>query len=265
MSAVLAVLKAYFTAELLRNRGIVYGLLGLALWLALFLAPLTLFRSPSVSPGEVAAHALVAIAIFLAYSTATWDWAWQLRWLLFQGILEHVIASGRSVFVLYAGIVPISLMWYAAAMTVGYATLALLVAPPTFSCVDPALLALGAAMLMAVLFAYSMLLGGVTISTGTSGPIMEFVGWILPIATGGLVPLRALPRPVQVVALATPFSYPAEVLRYSLGLSLPVMEPGTTVLVGLLYSAAFLGLSILYFKAQLRKLLREGVKTAWMY
>ena len=265
MSAAAAVLKAYFTAELLRNRGIVYGLLGLALWLALFLAPITLFRSPSVPPGEVAAHGLVAIAIFLAYSTATWDWAWQLRWLLFQGILEHIIASGRSVFVLYVGIVPVSFMWYLAAMGVGYATIAVFVVPSTFSHVDLALLAAGAAMLMAVFFAYSMLLGGVTISTGTSGPVMEIVGWILPIATGGLVPLRALPRAVQVIALATPFSYPAEVLRCSLGLSTPVIPLGTTVALGAVYAAAFLAASLLYFKLQLRKLMREGVKTAWMY
>ncbi|RLG75686.1 MAG: ABC transporter permease [Thermoprotei archaeon] len=265
MSAVKAVLKAYFTAELLRNKGIVFGLLGLALWLSLFLAPLTLFRPPQVPAGAIASQVLVSIAIFLAYSSATWDWAWQIRWLLFEGILEHVIASGRSIFILYIGIVPISLMWYAAALAVGYLTISLLVSPPTISVVDPAALVLGVLTLAAVLFGYSMLLGGITISTGTSGPVMEFVGWILPIATGGIVPLRALPEIVQRFALTTPFSYPAELLRHALGLSTPILPLKTTSIVGSFYAFMFLVAALAYFKAQLKKMLREGVKTAWMY
>lgn len=265
LKAAKEVFMAYFKAELLRSKGIVFGFLSLSLWLSLFTAPLILFRPSTMPPETVGAYAFAAVLIFLSYSVATWDWAWQLRWLMFQGILEHVIASGRSILLLYVGIIPMSLMWYVAALSVTYFIIYLLLAPPALALLSPTALLVGISTMVTVLFAYSLLLGATTISTGTSGPMAEIVGWVLPIATGGLTPLSALPKVVQDVALLTPFSYPAELIRYSLGISEPVVDVNTLMITGPLYALAFLAISLVYFKYQLRKLLKEGIKTAAMW
>lgn len=263
--AVRAVFRAYFVAELLRSRGFVYGLLSFAVWITLFVMPLALFAPRGVNMGMVSTAALTATAIFLAYSVATWDWAWLLRWLMHQGMLEYVIASGRSIFLLYAGVVPVSLMWYSLALATTYALLSLLVAPPTIVIQVPWALALGFSTLFVVMLGYAMLLGGTVIATGTSGPVLEFMGWVLPIVTGGITPLRSMPKAIQLLALATPFSYPAELIRYGLGLSIPIVDPIEAAVWGAVYAIAFLALSTVFMKHQLRKLLREGIKSVAMW
>lgn len=265
LSAVKTVFRSYLVAELVRSRGFVYGLLSFAVWITLFVMPMALFAPPNIDPGRVSSMIFTATAVFLAYSVATWDWAWLLRWLMHQGILEYVIASGRSIYVIYAGIVPISLMWYLTALGTTCALLSMLLAPPRLSVETPWAFVLGYALLFTVLLGYAMLLGGTVIATGSSGPIIEFIGWILPIATGGLTPLRNLPKIVQLIALATPFSYPAELVRYGLALSTPVMNPVKAAAIGIIYAAAFLALSMLFMRYQIRKVLREGVKSAAMF
>ncbi len=264
-SAIKTIFRSYLVAELLRSRGFVYGLLSLAIWITLFIMPVALFAPRAVSPSAMSAAALTAVAIFLAYSVATWDWAWLLRWLIHQGMFEYIIASGRSIYVLYAGVIPISAMWYLSALAVTYAMLSLLVAPPSFSVEAPWALALGFALLFTVMLGYAMLLGGTVIATGTSGPVVEFIGWVLPIATGGLTPLRNLPTEIQLIALATPFSYPAELIRYGLGISTPVINPYEAALRGTIYAVVFLALSMIFMEYQLKRLLREGIKSAAMF
>ena len=265
INTIKAVLSAYIKAELLRSKGFIIGAFSLMLWLIMFLAPAVLFRSPQTSPEVISTYALVAIGIFVSYSAATWDWAWELRWLMYQGILEHVILSGESVFLLFAGILPVSMIWLTLAMLGSYMLLTGIIAPPQIVVAEPTALLTGVASLAIVLVAYALLLGGVTISTGTSGPIMELIGWVLPIATGGLVPLAALPKAVQYIALATPFSYPAELIRYGLGLASPVLDPSLTAYVALAYTTGFLIFAVFFFKFQLKKILKEGVKTVAVY
>jgi len=82
MEAVKAVLKAYFTTELIRSRGLVFGLMNMILWILLFTAPIILFRPPNTDPSIMSAYAFAAVLVFMSYSMATWDWAWELRWLM---------------------------------------------------------------------------------------------------------------------------------------------------------------------------------------
>jgi len=263
--AVKQVFLAYFKAELIRSKGLMLGIISLSVWLTLFITPLLLFKPPGMSAGRLSSLALMAVIIFIAYSVATWDWAWEIRWLMMQGVLEYVLASGRNIFTLYTGIMPVSLLWYCIAIAASGAILSAFLGPPTLTLVSPHALAVGIYSIVVVLLAYALLLGGTTIGLGTAGPIVEFIGFILPIATGGLVPLANMPKALQTFALATPFSYPAELLRYALGISKPVIPVWECEAIAVTYSAAFFALSYLFFKRQLRKLLKEGIKTvaAW--
>ncbi|RLG90060.1 MAG: ABC transporter permease [Thermoprotei archaeon] len=263
--AVKAVLKAYLTAELLRNYGLVLSLLSLALWMTLFIAPIILFAPPTMSPNTIAGYAFTAVLVFLSYSMATWDWAWELRWLMMSGMMEYILVSGRSIFIHYVGVLPFSMLWMATSLAIVYGILAILVGPPALIVTDPLLLLLSITLLMVVLFGHAMILGGTTISAGTSGPVMEMLGWILPIATGGLTPLISMPEPLRIFAILTPYSYPAELLRYSLLGTPTVLELNKMITIGICYAFIYLSISILFFKLQLKKMLKEGPKTVGMY
>lgn len=259
-----AVLLAYFIGELVRSKGLAYSLLSLAVWLSMFMVPASLFVEDG-STGVPSTRILVGVAVFLAYSTATWDWALLLRWLIQLGVLEYVVASGSPIVSHYLGTVPVSIAWYSMALAIAYAIVGVFLGPPKVVLVDPLAFAAGVFSLLLVLMAYSFILGGTLIAAGTVGPVVEFVGWILPISTGGLTPLIIMPRPLQVVAYLTPFSYPAELLRYSLGVSGTVLDPTLLAGVGMVYSVAFIAVSFVYLKYQLKRMLKEGVRSVALF
>lgn len=264
LRASLAVLRAYFTAELVRSRGLVYGLLSLAVWISVFVVPTTLFSEGGAAE-RVAGGVLVGVAVFLAYSTATWDWAMLLRWLVQLGVLEYVLASGSPIISHFIGMIPVSLAWYSIALCIVYAVISLFVGPPRLVVLDPIALAIGIVTLLLVLLAYALLVGGALLTSGTSGPVVELVSWILPLATGGFFPVRSMPDLLQVVAYLTPFSYPAELIRYSLGVSEPLVDVGVVAAVGLTYAILFLAASAVFLRVQLRKVLKEGVKSVALF
>jgi ABC-2 type transport system permease protein len=196
LRASLAVLRAYFTAELVRSRGLVYGLLSLAVWISVFVVPTTLFSEEGATE-RVAGGVLVGVAVFLAYSTATWDWAMLLRWLVQLGVLEYVLASGSPIISHFMGMIPVSLAWYSIALCIVYAVISLFVGPPRLVVLDPIALAIGIVTLLLVLLAYALLVGGALLTSGTPGPVVELVSWILPLATGGFFPVRSMRFPAN--------------------------------------------------------------------
>lgn len=260
-----AVFKAYFLSDIVRSRGLFYGLISLSLWLIIFLTPMSLFLGSGQDPSIVASYGFTAILIFLLYTIATWDFAAELRFLINQGVLEYYMTTNSGILPHYIGLVPVSLMWLVLALSTNYVILSIIFKPPLLYIHSLAYLIVGLVMIFIVLISYALLLGGSLISSGSSGFILEIIGFILPIATGGLAPLSRLPEHFQVFALCTPFSYPAEVIRYSILGFKPVLNIEYMVLIGFTYSFIFLIISLLYFKYQLKKIMREGVRitTLW--
>ncbi len=260
-----AIFKAYLVSDVIRSMGFIYGMIGFSIWIVLFIAPMSLFIESNVDPGIVASYGFTAIFIFMMYSIATWDWAAELRYMINHGILEYYIASGSGFLPHYLGILPVSMIWLLIALTINYLLLSILFKPPALAINDPYVLVLGLVMLFLVLIAYALILGGSMIATGTTGFIMELLGFILPIATGGLTPLSRLPEPLRIFALATPFSYPAEVIRYAILGWTPIHELHEILLIGFSYAIVFILVAIVYFKYQLKKILREGVRVTTMW
>ncbi|MEM2411005.1 MAG: ABC transporter permease [Desulfurococcaceae archaeon] len=260
-----AVFKAYFLSEFARSRGFIYGLVGMALWITVFTMPIALFAGDDVNADEVAARIFVGIILFMFYGTASWDWAAELRWMINDGRIEYYIASGSGFTPHYVGILPVSFMWLGIALSVNYLVLSLLWSPPSIRIVDPLIFLYGFTLLLTCLIAYALILGGTMISSGVTGSVVEVISFILPIATGGLLPLRLMPEPLQLFALLTPFSYPAELVRYSMLGVEPVLELKVTILAGTLYVLVFLVLGVIYFKYQLKRAVREGFKTISMW
>ncbi|MEM0380666.1 MAG: ABC transporter permease [Desulfurococcaceae archaeon] len=260
-----AVFKAYFLSDIIRSKGLIYGLISLSLWLMIFLMPMSLFIGEEQDPGVVANYGFTAILIFMLYSIATWDFAAELRFLINQGILEYYLSTNSGILPHYMGLIPVSLMWLLLALSINYVVLSIVFNPPLLVIHNSLCLVLGLTMLFIVLISYALILGGSLISSGSSGFILEILGFILPIATGGLTPLSRLPELFRIFALYTPFSYPAEVIRYSILGFEPVMSIEKMLLIGYVYSIIFLIVSILYFKYQLKKILKEGVRVTTLW
>lgn len=260
-----AVFKSYFVSDIVRRKGFIYVLLSFSFWIILFITPVSLFIERDVDRSVVSTYAFASVLIFMAYSVASWDWAAEIRWMINDGTLEYYIATGSGILPHYLGILPISMMWLTLALTINYAVLALVFGSPRIVVQDPIVFILALIMLIMVLLGYALLLGGTMISTGTSGFIIEILSFILPIATGGLTPLSRLPPTVRAFALSTPFSYPAELIRYSLlGLEL-TLSLAETMVVGYVYSAIFLAVGVVYFRSQLKKCLKNGFVQASLW
>lgn len=259
-----AIFKAYMISDLVRSGGFVAGLIVMTLWISLLILPMALFWERELYP-VASSYAFVALMIYLLYAVATWDWAAELRYMINDGRLEYYIVSGSGFLPHYLGILPVSLIWVLMALGVLYAVLSAMWGPPALEMRDPLILAIAFAMLLAVLIAYALIFGGTMLSSGVSGFIVEVIGFVIPIAGGGMVPISNLPSPLRDLALSLPFGYPAELIRYSLiGLE-PALPLGEMVLRGAVYSLAFLAVAALYFRYQLRKMLRNGARitTFW--
>ncbi|MEM1696952.1 MAG: ABC transporter permease [Desulfurococcaceae archaeon] len=256
-----AVFKAYLLSEFLRSRGFIYGLVSLALWLSIFVLPMLLFIGETADPSWVSAGMFIGIMMFLFYSTASWEWAAELRWMISDGRIEYYVASGSGFLPHFLGVIPVSLIWLSLALFFNYVVLSAIITSPRLHVLNLPLFAYGLTLLIVCLMGYSLILGGTMISSGVSGFVVELISFVLPVATGGFLPLRMMPRQLQIFALCTPFSYPAEMIRYSiLGIE-PVLGLEKTVVIGTLYVFVFIAISSIYFKYQLNKALREGFKS----
>lgn len=257
----LASLKAYFVSDLIRAKGGVFGLIGLSLWLIILILPITLFAGEDVGRSTVAAFIFSGILVFSVYSIGTWDWGWEMRLLINRGILEYIIASGRHPLIIYLGLIPLTLLWILIVASIGYAVITAFVAPPKLIISNVTIFIASFILLITVVLSYALILGTTTMITGTSGAVIEIVSWILPMATGGFTPLLLMPEPLRIVALFTPFSYPAEVLRYSIGISATILPLPQMFIIGYAYALTFLLFGIALFNYGLRKILKEGVKS----
>jgi ABC-2 type transport system permease protein len=253
-----AIFKAYLLVSLIRSRGLVYALLGFGLWMILIVAPISLFAKEGIDPSIIASRVFVGIVLFYYFSFATWEWGAELRWMIMRGILEYYIASGSGFAPHYLAILSISLMWLAIALSISYVLLSMLWSPPVIVVYDYPTFITGFTMYTIGLLGYALILGGSMITTGTAGFFVEVLSFILPIATGGLFPLRYAPDLLRSIALATPFSYPAELIRYALLGIEPILQLEEAVVIGAIYNTALLLAGVLLFKHQLKRALREG-------
>lgn len=260
-----AVFKAYMLSELVRSRGFIYVLINMALWITIFILPSYMFIEDPASIDTVATNMFAGIMVFLFYSMASWDWAAEIRWMINEGRIEYYIASGAGFLPHYLGILPVSLIWLSMSLLVNYAMLSIIWAPPRIIIQYPHVFAYGFILLLLTLLSYALILGGTMISTGVAGFVIEILSFILPIATGGLIPLRSMPPIIQKFALLTPFSYPAELIRYGfLGLE-PVIEIEFLLTIGALYVGLFTIIGITYFKYQLKRTMKTGFKSISMW
>jgi ABC-2 type transport system permease protein len=254
-------LRAYLTSDLIRSKGFLFALMGIAIWLVLFVLPMIFFAGEGQDRSVISAYIFSGLLVFNLYMIATWDLGWEVRTLINQGVMDYIILTGRNPLIIYFGLVPLSIIWIMIIVTVGYGIVTAFVAPPKIMIASPTELLLASGLLMIVILSYALILASITMSAGTSGFIMELISWVLPLATGGFTPLSSLPPAMRTFALLTPFSYPAEALRYSIGVSQALINPAFIFTVGYVYGVIFFAGGLFAFRLSLNKARKEGFKT----
>lgn len=252
-------------SDIIRAKGGIISLAGISLWLALMILPISLFANPQMKPEEVASFIFGGILVFNIYSVATWDWAWEIRKLINYGVLENLIVSGKNPLTIYLGLIPVSLIWLLLTAILGCIIIGAFIAPPKIFVLNMGIFILTFLLLITVVLSYALILASVILISGTSGAILEIFSWILPLATGGFVPLSFMPEYLRTAALLTPFSYPAELLRATLGIYSTILPINIMFVIGYSYAIVFFLFSVGLFKIGIRKVLKEGLKTlsAW--
>ena len=103
---------------------------------------------------------------------------------------------------------------------------------------DPLLLITGLIIFIIMSISYGLSLSALSFRTGVPGTLLDVSNFILFIIGGIATPVSMLPKPMDIIALLTPYSYPAEIVRYaSIGYK-PYLPLNITILIGIMYAIA---------------------------
>ena len=127
--------------------------------------------------------------------------------------------------------------------------------------VNPVLLSACLILILVQATVYGLILPYLGLFTGTPAPLLDFFNFFLFIAGGIATPIASLPAPLQLFAIATPYSHPAELMRASIVAN---YKPYLGFLGEVFASTAYTLLLVLVFvvsrRLVTRKIRREGVK-----
>ncbi len=185
-----------------------------ALWGTLFILPMILFFKASDIPLALA-YAIIAFTMFYLLSTASWI-GFNLRRRIMEGILENQLLHGLTLPELTLSSLLIGLIYQVVGLIVFTALIILVFGIPQFNFTSISSVCIGLIGLLILMWGHAGIIGASTLIAGTSGVIVELSSWIIPLASGMIAPLVAMPEPLKTIALVTPFPYPCEALRYGL-------------------------------------------------
>ncbi|MCE4619595.1 MAG: hypothetical protein F7C33_01070 [Desulfurococcales archaeon] len=126
---------------------------------------------------------------------------------------------------------------------------------------NPGLLALSLTVILLQSTIYGLILAYASMVTEAPAPLLDFLNFFLFVAGGIAVPIQRLPGMLKALALLTPYSYPAELLRLSVVAGYRTyLPPALDALAMTLYTTGlFLLLLIVRGRVQ-EKARREGVR-----
>ncbi len=233
-------LAAYAWVHLLRMRRLAFSLVnwGLVdfLWLSIYVFSVLAFAEPEAYPAIVPT-VFWAMVAFSLMSTPVWTVGNWVRFYIGMGLLEeHEFAgASHSAFLAMRALPSIPM-----ALVAGVGAAALLYAATGVNPLrvgDPFLLAASLAAILAQATLYSLLIAFAGMAMRTPTPLLDFMNFFLFMARGIAVPVSALPEPLRVVAVLTPYSHPAELMRHAVTGMEPYLGLEGEVLATLAYMA----------------------------
>jgi len=230
-----------------------------ALWGTLFILPMILFFKASDIPVALA-YAVIAFTMFYLLSTASWT-GFNLRRRIMEGILENQLLHGLTLPELTLSNLIIGLIYQILGLLVFIVSIVLVVGIPQFNLGNILAVLTGVIGLFILMWGHAGIVGASTLIAGTSGVIVELSSWIIPLASGMIAPLKGMPEMLRAVALATPFPYPCEAIRYGLLGVEPLLPLDTTLALSVIAPLIYASISYILLTYTYIRIKRRGITT----
>jgi len=230
------------------------------LWITIFLLGVIMFVPEHELP-VVAPQVFWGIALWNLISyTVIYVSGWTTWFLVTTGLVEEHLLHGLSVPMLLAGRLVTVIAEAAIATPLVYLVLRG-VAGPMKLVDNPLLLVYGLATAEAMALGYALLLATLALRLSIPGPMLDITNFILFIVGGIAAPVARLPGPLRTVALLTPYSHAAELIRYAATGAKPYLGTWSEILIsGALGAALLLTAHAVYKLVESKHLRRYGVR-----
>ena len=256
-------LKAYLWLHALRTLRYSFSLVNWGvvdfLWMSIYMLAVLAFSSPERYP-EVVPLIFWSVTAFSLMSTPVWTVG---NWMSFYvniGIFEeHEVSNVNHMVFLLMRALP-SLPVTAVSATAAAILLYLVSGVNPLSLRDVPLCTLSLGLIFAMALFYSLLIALMSLITSTPAPLLDFMNFFLFFAGGIAVPVSSLPSPLRILAIITPYSHPAEVMRYAVTGLRPYLGLVNELLFSALYLTVLVAASVAIYRATMRRVKVRGLK-----
>ncbi len=218
MKRSLRMLYAFTWLHLLRTSRFAFTLINWGivdfLWMSIYVLAALVFADPSDYP-VVVPTVFWALIAFSLMSTPVWTIGNWVRFYVNLGVFEEHELTGAShtAFLALRALpaIPMALISAMAASLFLYSVTGI----NPLRAAHPLLVAFS---LLAILFQstlYSLMIAYISLATRAPAPLLDFMNFFLFVAGGIAAPVARLPEPLRVIAVVTPYSHPAELMRYA--------------------------------------------------
>ncbi|MET1100968.1 MAG: ABC transporter permease [Pyrodictiaceae archaeon] len=184
------------------------------LWMSIYILGALAFTSPS-EYRVVAVNVFWAIVAWNLMSTPSWTIGNWIRFYILMGLLEeHELASASHSLFLTLRVIPSMIVSSVSAIAAAV-FLTAITGANILVVRDPLLLAASLVAILAMATLYSLTLAFLSVFTSAPAPLLDMLNFVLFVAGGIAVPVSRLPAPLRIVAIATPYSHPSELMRYA--------------------------------------------------
>ena len=229
------------------------------LWLSIYILGVLTFASPSEYQ-LIVPMVFWAVAAFGLMSTPVWTIGNWMKYYVNTGVFEeHELYNvSHSAFLALRSLPSIVLTL--ASLAVAWVFLRELTGINPMRVEDPLLLVFGLSFILLLATLYSLIIAFLSLYTEAPGPLLDFMNLLLFIIGGIAAPVERLPGPLKTVAIITPYSHPAEIIRYaSVGYE-PYLGLAREIIATIGYTLLLALLVIIISRKAIDKAKREGVK-----
>ncbi len=258
-------LKAIIYLHLLRTwrykLSFINSTLNITLWMSIFILGAILFVPKNLLP-QTAPVIFWGILIWNILSSSVWYIAgWTIWFLISTGLIEEHYLHGVGMLRFLSGRLITITIQVAMATPLVYVLL-LYAAKTSFPLVSSAsYLLLGILCFTMISLSYALILSVIAMRTSVPGPLLDFSNILFFVIGGIAVPLANLYEPIRIIALFTPFSHPAEIVRYGAIGIVPYIGLEREVLITVFLALFLFSVAVIIFRKVEQDYLRKhGIK-----
>jgi len=256
-------LLAFAWLHLIRTSRFIYSIINWGvvdfLWMSLYVLAALVFTEPSSYPVMVPTVFWALIA-FSLMSTPIWTIGNWIRFYVNMGLFEeHELRSASHTLFLSMRSLPAIPMALVSALAASAFLYSVTHVNP-LTAANPFLLLASLVSILLLSTLYSLTVAYLSLATQAPAPLLDFMNFFLFVAGGIAVPVARLPGPLRIVAILTPYSHPAELLRYSVVGMTPYMGVSGEALATLAFMGLMSGILIAVSRVTLARVRMWGIR-----